>query len=193
MTEQEFVDRYLEIRERLNAESLSESLWWPNADWSKMIYGSHDKKTIELIHELTAAMEDTGEWIVKTLFEDYPDGKRIVKFKDSDETEQWKIDFPSQLFAFLTRKRDLLISDSQVKFVDEQVKEGRNRMAIEFCWDEESSVWIAVSPDIPGLALESDSLDALVEKVKEAVSELTKLNSCNQTGLELPVLWAYIP
>ena len=66
-------------------------------------------------------------------------------------------------------------------------------MAIEFCWDEESSVWIAVSPDIPGLALESDSLDALVEKVKEAVSELTKLNSCNQTGLELPVLWAYIP
>ena len=38
-------------------------------------------------------------------------------------------------------------------------------MAIEFCWDEESFMWIAVSHDIPGLALESDSLDVLVVKV----------------------------
>ena len=66
-------------------------------------------------------------------------------------------------------------------------------MAIELCWDEESSMWVAVSPDIPGLALESDSLDVLVVKVKEAVPELIKLNGCIQTGLELPVLWAYIP
>ena len=193
MTEQEFVVRYFEIRERLNTESLSEPLWWPNEDCSKLIYGSHDKETIALIHELTVSMEDTGEWIVKTLFEDYPEGKRTAKFKNSDETELWRIDFPSQLFAFLTRKREFLISDSQVEFVDEGTRGRSCRMAIELCWDEESSMWIAVSHDIPGLALESDSLDVLVVKVKEAVPELIKLNGCIQTGLELPVLWAYIP
>ena len=45
MTEQEFVDRYFEIRERLNTESLTEPLWWPNEDCSKLIYGSHDTGT----------------------------------------------------------------------------------------------------------------------------------------------------
>ena len=38
-------------------------------------------------------------------------------------------------------------------------------MAIEFCWDEEASVWLATSRDIPGLVLESDSLDSLVKEV----------------------------
>ena len=193
MTEQEFRERYYEIRERLNDESLSGPLWWPNEDWSKMIYGSHNKKTIELIRDLTVAMEDTGNWIARTLFDDYPDSQRIVRFVDSCDATQWKIDYPSQLYAFLTRKRDLLISDSQVEFVNEETRGRSCRMAIELCWDEESSMWIAVSPDIPGLVLESDSLDVLVVKVKEAVPKLIKLNGCNQTGLELPVLWAYIP
>ena len=48
---------------------------------------------------------------------------------------------------------------------------------INFLWDDESSVWIAESDNIPGLVLESGSLDALVEKVKVAVPELLQLNN----------------
>ena len=37
-------------------------------------------------------------------------------------------------------------------------------------------VWIAIGEDVPGLVLESGSLDALVERVKQAVPELIELN-----------------
>ena len=43
-------------------------------------------------------------------------------------------------------------------------------------WDDEAAVWVATSDDIKGLVLESGSLDALIEKVKYAVSELLELN-----------------
>ena len=39
-------------------------------------------------------------------------------------------------------------------------------------WDDEASVWIAESNDIPGLILESNSFDDLVERVKIAVPDL---------------------
>ena len=39
-------------------------------------------------------------------------------------------------------------------------------------WDDEASVWIAESDDIPGLILEDDSFDNLVERVKIAVPDL---------------------
>lgn len=43
-------------------------------------------------------------------------------------------------------------------------------------WDENSNVWIATSKNIPGLVLESGSLDALIERIKFAVPELLELN-----------------
>lgn len=43
-------------------------------------------------------------------------------------------------------------------------------------WDEETCVWTATSDDIPGLVLESGSLDALMERVKNAVPELLSMN-----------------
>ena len=46
-----------------------------------------------------------------------------------------------------------------------------------FTWDEEASVWVATSPDITGLVLESESLDTLMNRVKDAVPELLELNS----------------
>ena len=39
---------------------------------------------------------------------------------------------------------------------------------IRFEWDKEAMVWIAIGEDVPGLVLESGSLDALVERVKQA-------------------------
>ena len=47
---------------------------------------------------------------------------------------------------------------------------------VEFRWDDEASVWIATSRDVPGLVLESGSFDALVERVKFAIPELMLLN-----------------
>ena len=47
---------------------------------------------------------------------------------------------------------------------------------IKFLWDDEAAVWVATSEDVPGLALESGSFDALVEKVRFAVPELLELN-----------------
>ena len=47
---------------------------------------------------------------------------------------------------------------------------------ITFTWDNEASVWIATSNDIPGLVLESGSFDALLERTRFAVPELLALN-----------------
>ncbi len=48
---------------------------------------------------------------------------------------------------------------------------------ITFTWDDESSVWIATSNDIPGLVLEYGSFDALLERIRYAIPELLALNS----------------
>jgi len=51
---------------------------------------------------------------------------------------------------------------------------------IHFTWDNEANVWTATSDDIPGLVLESGSLDALMERVRFAVPELLALNAKSQ-------------
>ncbi len=56
---------------------------------------------------------------------------------------------------------------------------------VNLAWDPEASVWIATSDDIPGLALESGSFDALLERVRFAVPELLELNDPNATPLTL--------
>ena len=47
---------------------------------------------------------------------------------------------------------------------------------VKCIWDEEANVWVADSDDIPGLVLESGSLDSLMEKIKVAAVELIELN-----------------
>ena len=43
---------------------------------------------------------------------------------------------------------------------------------VNISWDEDANVWIAESSDIPGLVLESDSYDVLIERLKTAVPEM---------------------
>ena len=43
-------------------------------------------------------------------------------------------------------------------------------------WDAEAGVWVATSEDIPGLATESDTLEALSEKLQHLVPELLHAN-----------------
>jgi hypothetical protein len=47
---------------------------------------------------------------------------------------------------------------------------------INLLWDNEASVWVATSEDIPGLVMESGSFDALLERVRVAAPELIALN-----------------
>jgi hypothetical protein len=56
---------------------------------------------------------------------------------------------------------------------------------VDLIWDAEALVWVATSEDIPGLALESGSLDALIERIRFAVPELLELNGIIQK--EYPV------
>ncbi len=43
-------------------------------------------------------------------------------------------------------------------------------------WDGEASVWVASSDDVPGLATEADTLEALVDKLRVMVPEMLELN-----------------
>lgn len=49
-------------------------------------------------------------------------------------------------------------------------------------WDEEASVWVATSDDVPGLATESETLEALVQKLKIMVPELLDANGLSGSG-----------
>jgi adenine deaminase len=50
-----------------------------------------------------------------------------------------------------------------------------NEYAVFLNWDDEAQRWYCTSDDIPGLILESGSLDALVERARYAASELLEI------------------
>ena len=39
-------------------------------------------------------------------------------------------------------------------------------------WDEEAAVWVATSEDVPGLATEADTIEALSQKLRDMVPDL---------------------
>ena len=43
-------------------------------------------------------------------------------------------------------------------------------------WEAEAAVWVATSNDVPGLATEADTLEALAAKLRTLVPELLALN-----------------
>jgi len=43
-------------------------------------------------------------------------------------------------------------------------------------WDDEARVWVASSDDVPGLATEADTCEALIVKLKSLIPELLELN-----------------
>ena len=43
-------------------------------------------------------------------------------------------------------------------------------------WDEEAKVWVASSEEVPGLATEADTTEALILKLKTLIPELLELN-----------------
>lgn len=43
-------------------------------------------------------------------------------------------------------------------------------------WDPEAKVWVATSDDVPGLATEASTIEALTEKLRVMVPELLEAN-----------------
>lgn len=56
---------------------------------------------------------------------------------------------------------------------------------VDLAWDPEVAVWIATSDSIPGLVMESGSLDALIERVRFAAPELMELNGVAEKNFTL--------
>lgn len=52
-------------------------------------------------------------------------------------------------------------------------------------WDDEANVWVATSDDVPGLATEADTLEALSVKLNTMVPELLDANGYPNGG-EVP-------
>ena len=59
------------------------------------------------------------------------------------------------------------------------------KYTVNLSWDAEAAVWTATSDSIPGLVLESGSMDALVERVRFAVPELMLLNGMEERNFTL--------
>lgn len=56
---------------------------------------------------------------------------------------------------------------------------------VNFSWDAEASVWIATSDDIPGLVLESESFDKLLDETRYAAGELIAMNCPEATAMNI--------
>ncbi|MDR1953018.1 MAG: DUF1902 domain-containing protein [Clostridiales Family XIII bacterium] len=56
---------------------------------------------------------------------------------------------------------------------------------VDLKWDSDADVWVATSDDIPGLVLESGSVDALIERVRFAAPELLSLNGTIEQNLNV--------
>jgi hypothetical protein len=49
-------------------------------------------------------------------------------------------------------------------------------LIVRAIWDGEAKVWVVTSDDVPGLATEAGSLDALLPKLKTMIPELLDAN-----------------
>jgi len=59
-----------------------------------------------------------------------------------------------------------------------------NEYTVLLTWDEEAARWVAENDEIP-IALESDSIDLLIERVKLATPELLELNGKPYTNITI--------
>jgi predicted RNase H-like HicB family nuclease len=60
-----------------------------------------------------------------------------------------------------------------------------NEYTIFLAWDGEAGVWFCTSEDIPGLILESNSVEALMERVKLAAPELLEMSGAESRNIRL--------
>ena len=47
---------------------------------------------------------------------------------------------------------------------------------VDALWDNDTNVWVATSDNVPGLATEAETLEALSQKLRDMVPDLLRLN-----------------
>lgn len=58
---------------------------------------------------------------------------------------------------------------------------------VKAVWDDEALVWVATSDDVPGLVTESDTIPALMHKLKTLIPELLEANNVPMNdSLDIP-------
>jgi hypothetical protein len=62
------------------------------------------------------------------------------------------------------------------RFVNGDAMDKREPLVVYATWDDQASVWVATSDDVPGLATEADNLNVLVDKLKRMIPELLDAN-----------------
>jgi predicted RNase H-like HicB family nuclease len=51
-----------------------------------------------------------------------------------------------------------------------------NEIVVNALWDDEARVWVAESEQVPGLAAEAETVEALLKKLDILIPELLELN-----------------
>lgn len=49
-------------------------------------------------------------------------------------------------------------------------------LRVDVIWDPEARVWVATSEDVPGLATEAETMEAMTEKLRILIPELLEAN-----------------
>jgi predicted RNase H-like HicB family nuclease len=57
-------------------------------------------------------------------------------------------------------------------------------MVVRATWDDEANVWVAESPDLPGLVTEAPNLSALVIKLPGLIQDLLEDSARNGRGIQ---------
>lgn len=63
---------------------------------------------------------------------------------------------------------------------------------VESFWDAEAKVWVATSPDVPGLATEADTIEALSQKLREMIPELMVVDTKKHQLITIQLLPIYL-
>ncbi len=62
-----------------------------------------------------------------------------------------------------------------------------SKITVNAFWDDEASVWVAESDDVPGLITEAETLEELSTKLEILIPELLELNLGEIPRGELPI------
>ncbi len=64
----------------------------------------------------------------------------------------------------------------------------RKPLVVRATWDDEARVWVATSDDVPGLATEAKTCDALLKKLRVIIPELLEANGIVPSSVdEVPI------
>ena len=76
----------------------------------------------------------------------------------------------------------MLVTSSSVSNPDRALSVMNKLFFIRAEWDEEAAVWVATSDDVPGLATEAATMEALCDRLSDLAPELLALNGYAVAG-----------